>query len=69
MQAVNGVQWFKDRGQWLDGGAEPAPGMIIFFDWADESGRWIIRPYSIVQKVENGKVYTVEGTRRQLPSQ
>ena len=36
---VNGVQWFKDRGQWLDGSAEPAPGMIIFFDWADESGQ------------------------------
>ena len=30
---VNGVQWFKDRGQWLDGSAEPVPGMIIFFDW------------------------------------
>lgn len=36
---VNGVQWFKDRGQWLDNSAEPAPGMIIFFDWADESGQ------------------------------
>ena len=36
---VNGVQWFKDRGQWLDNSAEPTPGMIIFFDWADESGR------------------------------
>ena len=27
-----GVQWFKDRGQWLDGSAEPLPGMIIFYD-------------------------------------
>lgn len=27
---VNGVQWFKDRGQWLDNSAEPTPGMIIF---------------------------------------
>ena len=62
---VNGVQWFKDRGQWMDGSAEPVPGMIIFFDWdnkgssgpqdgsADHTG--------IVEKVENGKVYTVEG--------
>lgn len=62
---VNGVQWFKDRGQWIDGSAEPVPGMIIFFDWnnkgssgpqdgqADHTG--------IVQKVENGIVYTVEG--------
>ena len=59
---VNGVQWFKDRGQWLDGSAEPAPGMIIFFDWADESGQDGLSDHTgIVQKVENGKVYTVEG--------
>ena len=30
---VNGVQWFKDRGQWMDGSADQVPGMIIFFDW------------------------------------
>lgn len=59
---VNGVQWFKDRGQWLDGSAEPAPGMIIFFDWADESGQDGLSDHTgIVQKVENGKVYKVEG--------
>ena len=29
-----GVNWFKERGQWLDGSAEPSPGMIIFYDWA-----------------------------------
>ena len=62
---VNGVQWFKNRGQWLDGSAEPLPGMIIFYDWgkqgqsgqqdgqADHTG--------IVWKVENGYVYTIEG--------
>ncbi len=62
---VNGVQWFKDRGQWADGSEEPVPGMIIFFDWdnkgssgpqdgeADHTG--------IVQKVEGGRVYTIEG--------
>ena len=61
----NGVNWFKDRGEWIDGSAEPVPGMIVFFDWdnkgssgpqdgsADHTG--------IVEKVENGKVYTVEG--------
>ena len=59
---VNGVQWFKDRGQWLDNSAEPAPGMIIFFDWADESGQDGLSDHTgIVQKVENGRVYTVEG--------
>ena len=30
---VNGVQWFKDRGQWQDGSFEPSAGQIIFFDW------------------------------------
>ena len=59
---VNGVQWFKDRGQWLDNSAEPTPGMIIFFDWADESGQDRLSDHTgIVQKVENGRVYTVEG--------
>ena len=35
---VNGVQWFKDRGQWVDGSAEPVAGMIIFFDWDSPDG-------------------------------
>lgn len=55
---VNGVQWFKDRGQWLDGSAEPVPGMIIFFDWESDGETDHV---GIVEKVENGTVYTVEG--------
>ena len=35
---VNGVQWFKDRGQWADNSIEPTPGMIIFFDWDSQNG-------------------------------
>ena len=59
---VNGVQWFKDRGQWLDGSAEPATGMIIFFDWNDENGQDGLSDHTgIVEKVENGRVYTIEG--------
>ena len=59
---VNGVQWFKDRGQWLDNSAEPAPGMIIFFDWDDENGQDGLSDHTgIVEKVENGRVYTIEG--------
>lgn len=62
---VNGVQWFKDRGQWLDGSAEPLPGMIIFYDWdkqgqsSQQDGR--ADHTGIVWKVENGYVYTIEG--------
>ena len=62
---VNGVQWFKDRGQWIDGSAEPVPGMIIFFDWDNKGHSGPQDGQSdhvgIVQKVENGIVYTVEG--------
>ena len=59
---VNGVQWFQDRGQWLDNSAEPAPGMIIFFDWNDENGQDGLSDHTgIVEKVENGRVYTIEG--------
>ena len=58
---VNGVQWFKDRGQWLDNSAEPTPGMIIFFDWASGGQDGLSDHTGIVQKVENGRVYTVEG--------
>lgn len=62
---VNGVQWFKDRGQWIDGSAEPVPGMIIFFDWDNKGSSGPQDGQSdhtgIVQKVENGIVHTVEG--------
>ena len=63
---VNGVQWFKDRGQWVDGSAEPAPGIVIFFDWDSPDGSsgpqdGLSDHTGIVQKVENGIVYTVEG--------
>lgn len=62
---VNGVQWFKNRGQWLDGSAEPLPGMIIFYDWGKQgqSGQQDGRAdhTGIVWKVENGYVYTIEG--------
>ena len=60
-----GVNWFKDRGQWLDGTAEPVPGMIIFFDWDNKGSSGPqdggADHVGIVQKVENGTVYTVEG--------
>lgn len=56
-----GVNWFKERGQWLDGSAEPSPGMIIFYDWAKNGLDGQPDHTAIVWKVENGYVYTVEG--------
>lgn len=59
---VNGVQWFKDRGLWQDNSYEPRPGDIIFFDWNDENGQDGLTDHvGIVEKVENGFVYTIEG--------
>ena len=63
---VNGVQWFKDRGQWADNDIEPTPGMIIFFDWDNPNGSSGPQDgeadhTGIVERVENGIVYTVEG--------
>lgn len=56
--ASQGVPWFKERGEWQDNGYIPSCGDIIFFDWegdgeADHVG--------IVEKVENGRIYTIEG--------
>ena len=59
---INGVEWFKDRGQWIGNSFEPSPGMIIFFDWDDEEGQDGNADHvGIVEKVENGRVYTIEG--------
>ena len=55
---VLGSQWFMDRGQWQDGGFEPSAGQIIFFDWEGDGETDHV---GIVQKCENGIVYTVEG--------
>lgn len=61
---VFGMQWFQQRGLWLDGSAEPVPGMLIFFDWATQDG--VPDHVGIVEKVENGVVYTVEGNSRDM---
>lgn len=40
------------------------PGMIIFFDWEDEEDGGLDGlpdHVGIVEKVENGRVYTIEG--------
>ena len=63
---INGVQWFRDRGQWADNSIEPTPGMIIFFDWDSPNGSsgpqdGLSDHVGIVEKCENGIVYTIEG--------
>ena len=55
---VNSSQWFKDRGQWQDGGFTPEAGQIIFFDWEGDGETDHV---GIVERCEGGIVYTVEG--------
>lgn len=63
---VSGVEWFRSHGQWADNTVEPAPGMIVFFDWNDPNGASGPQDgeadhVGIVEKCENGIVYTIEG--------
>ena len=63
---VNGVAWFKEHNQWVDGSETPSPGMIIFYDWDSPNGSsgpqdGLSDHTGIVERVENGIVYTVEG--------
>ena len=63
---VGGVEWFRSHGQWADNTVEPDPGMIVFFDWNDPNGASGPQDgeadhVGIVEKCENGIVYTIEG--------
>ena len=57
----DGADWFKAKGQWLDKDEEPQAGMIIFFDWAYDGLDGGGDHTGIVEKVEGGRVYTIEG--------
>ena len=63
---MQGSRWFKERGLWQDRSYTPNPGDIIFFDWNDPGGfsgpqDGVPDHVGIVERVENGRVYTVEG--------
>lgn len=55
---ATGIEWFKSRGQWQSRGYFPRHGDIIFFDWEVDG-----KPnhVGIVEKTENGYIYTIEG--------
>ena len=68
-----GVSWFQERNRWqeptyTDATSHtvpyiPAPGDIIYFDWDREGEGQNGRPdhVGVVEKVENGYVFTIEG--------
>lgn len=53
-----GIQWFKEHNQWMNREQTPQPGYIIFFDW---QGDGISDHVGIVERFENGTIYTIEG--------
>ena len=61
MQSKDNPNFYLKHGfdkAWADGSYEPSPGTIIFFDW---EGDGVTDHTGIVQRCENGTVYTVEG--------
>ena len=57
-ECQEGIAWFKEREQWQDKYYTPSAGDIIFFDWEEDE---ISDHVGIVERVENGMVYTIEG--------
>lgn len=54
----DGVAWFESKGQFKDGSYVPTTGDIIFFDWGNDGS---INHVGIVESVNKGTVYTIEG--------
>ena len=57
-RCTDGVAWFRGQGRWKDSGYLPQPGEIIFFDW---NGDMVPDHVGIVEKVDGGVIYTIEG--------
>lgn len=55
---TDGVKWYKDHSKWKNKSYIPQTGDIIFFDW---NGDDHVQHVGIVEKIENDKVYTIEG--------
>ena len=56
------VQWFQDNDAWRGRDYTPVSGDVIFFDWLKDGARDGIADHvGVVERVENGIVYTVEG--------
>ena len=54
----DGINWFKERGQYQNRKYEPQPGDIIFFDWENDG---VPDHTGIVKMCEKGIVTTIEG--------
>lgn len=57
----DGISWYKNKEKWMNRNYIPKPGDLIFFDWDSDNDPDHV---GIVEKVEIGKVYTVEGNSK-----
>ena len=58
---TDGEKWYKEHSKWKNKSYIPQTGDIIFFDW---NGDGHVQHIGIVEKVENDKVYTIEGNSK-----
>ncbi|MER5628328.1 CHAP domain-containing protein [Streptosporangium sp. NPDC002544] len=49
--------WFKRQGAWSD---RPEPGALVFYDWSGSKDTDGIDHVGLVEKVEGGKIHTIE---------
>ncbi len=63
LSAAQGIPWFQERGRWQPGDYTPQAGDIIFFDrpGADGTRDGQADHVGIVERVADGRVYTIEG--------
>lgn len=59
----DGIRWFIKNKEWYSREIEPKAGMIIFFDWNDDG---VSEHTGIVEKCEDGLVYTIEGNSQDV---
>lgn len=57
-QVGYGVDFFKSKGHWINGGDMPQAGDLIFFDWEPDD---LLDHVGIVTGIVDDKVYTIEG--------
>ena len=58
LNVISYVEWFRERDQWQYRDYEPSPGDLIFYDWGSDG---LADHVGIVETVEDGIVYSIEG--------
>lgn len=54
----DGIKWYQDKGKWKGRNYTPKTGDVIFFDWENDG---VADHTGLVEKIENGIVYVIEG--------